>query len=90
MYEFVVAEELPVLNLTPTIKSKLLSPQSVRMVNRVMYRFRFLVTTMFNVGVILIFVVLVNPDEVVRWIAPLVALLKTPAVVMMSAWRWRC
>lgn len=85
VYEFVVAEEMPALNLTPTIKSKLLSPQSVRVVNRVMYRFCYLVTTMFSVGVVLVFVVIVNPREIVRWIAPLVALLETPAVLMMAA-----
>lgn len=85
VYEFVVAEELPALDLSQTIKSKLLHPRSLHTFNRVMYRFRHYTTAMFNIGECLMIVVFVNPGQVGRWLAPVVALLEIPGVLAMLA-----
>lgn len=50
-----------------------------------MYRVRYLVTAMFHTGVCLVFVVLVNPGGVGHWLAPLVVVLETPAILGMAA-----
>lgn len=85
VYELVAAEELPALDLSQTIKSKLLHPRSLHTFNRVMYRFRHYTTIMFTISECLVIVVFVNPGQVGRWLALTVALLETPGVLVMLA-----